>query len=275
LDEIARYNKERWEALSEAGVLFSRPMLDLDVSRAWHVADEEGVLRRAGIKVKDSKVLCLASGGGQQSVAFGLLGADVTVLDISETQLARDRQAAAHYGLTVNTHQGDMRDLSRYRDGSFDLVWHAFSINFVPSVSQVFDEATRVLRPGGIYRMMCHNPFTKGINEDSWTGEHYPLRGPYLDGVEIDWEDPEWVFQDEAGQKQNIPGPKEYLHTLSTVMNGLVERGHCLLGLWEHKTQDPEAPAGSWEHLKHIAPPWLTVWTSYRPEVMAAHTTSR
>jgi len=37
-------------------------------------------------------VLCLASGGEQQSAIFGLLGADVTVLDLCAQQLAGDRQ---------------------------------------------------------------------------------------------------------------------------------------------------------------------------------------
>lgn len=66
-------------------------------------------LDRLGI-TKDfaqKKVLCLASGGGQQSVAFALLGADVTVLDISPSQLERDRKAAEHYGIKVHLVQGD------------------------------------------------------------------------------------------------------------------------------------------------------------------------
>jgi hypothetical protein len=30
MDDIARYNKERWEELAKANVIFSRPWLDLD-----------------------------------------------------------------------------------------------------------------------------------------------------------------------------------------------------------------------------------------------------
>ena len=39
-------------------------------------------------------------------------GSNVTVLDLSETQLERDRLAASHYGHSIVTEQGDMRDLS-------------------------------------------------------------------------------------------------------------------------------------------------------------------
>ena len=42
-------------------------------------------------KIAGKGVLCLAGGGGQQSAAFALLGAKVTVLDFSETQLERDK----------------------------------------------------------------------------------------------------------------------------------------------------------------------------------------
>ena len=115
MDEIARYNKERWEELARANVQYSRPRLDLDEAAAREMIDPHGLIGEMAGK----RVLCLASGGGQQSAAFGVLGADVTVLDLSETQLERDRAAAGHYGYAVELCQGDMRDLSRFSEESF------------------------------------------------------------------------------------------------------------------------------------------------------------
>ncbi len=60
------------------------PFLDLDVSSARRLLDPDGIMD----EVEGKRVLCLASGGGQQSAAFALLGAEVTVFDISETQLS-------------------------------------------------------------------------------------------------------------------------------------------------------------------------------------------
>ena len=91
--------------------------------------------------------------GGQQSAAFALLGARVTVLDFCTTQLERDQQAAAHYGTEVTAVEGDMRDLSCFADDSFDIVWHAHSLNFIPDPRPVFDEVARVLRADGRYRL--------------------------------------------------------------------------------------------------------------------------
>lgn len=78
LDAIARFNRERWEDLANAGVKFSRPWLDLDGATARARVDPEGMLGELAGK----DVRCLAGGGGQQSVAFALLRARVTVLDL-------------------------------------------------------------------------------------------------------------------------------------------------------------------------------------------------
>jgi len=135
--------------------------------------------------VSGKDVLCLAGSGGQQSAAYALLGANVTVLDISETQLRRDVQAAAHYGVTVHTVQGDMRDLSAFPDNAFDLIYHAHSLDFVPDFRPVFDEVARVLRPGGKYRVSYSNPYYQGVLETDWTGGGYPIRLPCVDGAEV------------------------------------------------------------------------------------------
>jgi len=121
MDELAKYNIERWKALADANAVFSRPLLDLDPALAQERLDPEGRLGN----VAGKNVLCLACGGGQQSIAFTVLGANVTVFDLSEAQLDKDRAAAAHFGVTINLLQGDMRDLSRLEVATFDIVYHA------------------------------------------------------------------------------------------------------------------------------------------------------
>jgi SAM-dependent methyltransferase len=265
MDDIARYNKERWEELARANVAYSRPALTLDPRSAREMLDPYAVM--GDVEGKD--VLCLASGGGQQSVAFGLLGARVTVYDLSETQLMRDREAAAHHGLSIRIVQGDMRDLGRFDERAFDFVWHAHSLNFVSDARQVYRQVARVIRPGGLYRMSCSNPFVMGIDERDWNGEAYPLNRPYVDGGELEFEDPYWEVWDDDGSSVRVKGPKEFRHTLSTLVNGLIECGFVLLGLWEEESGDPQAEPGTWEHFTAIAPPYLAFWARYRPDVCA------
>jgi 2-polyprenyl-3-methyl-5-hydroxy-6-metoxy-1,4-benzoquinol methylase len=85
MDEIAHYNIERWKALTQTNALFTRPYLNLDADAARQKLDPDGHLG----EITGKAVLCLAGGGGQQSAAFALLGATVTVVDLSEEQLHR------------------------------------------------------------------------------------------------------------------------------------------------------------------------------------------
>lgn len=261
MDDVSRYNRERWEELARARVGFSRPALDLDEESARRMLDPHGLLGN----VEGKSVLCLASGGGQQSAAFGLLGADVTVFDLSETQLERDREAAAHYGLDVKTAQGDMRDLSCFGDDAFDVVFQPHSIKFVPDARPVFGEVARVLRRGGLYHLDCPNPFAAGIDERDWDGKGYPLSLPYVDGAEVLSADSRWEVWDEEGNCRMVEGPREFRHTLSTLVNGLVINGFVILGLWEDVGEDEAAPPGTWEHFKRFAPSF-SLWAARRPE---------
>lgn len=259
LDDVARYNEDRWEELATEGVRYARPILDLDAESAREMVDSQ---RIAG-DVAGKDVLCLAAAGGQQSVAFGLLGANVTVLDLTETQLKRDREAATHYGLEVRTVQGDMRRLSAFDDNSFDLLHQAYSINFVPDPLPVFREVVRVLRPGGLYMLRCSNPFVHGLY-DRWNGEGYLLNVRYED-AELDKADPHWEFEGFDGSDKRVVGPREFRHTLSTLLNGLAGHRLVLLGLWEDKTTDTNLEPGSWGHFVSVAPPYMTIWAQLSP----------
>jgi SAM-dependent methyltransferase len=208
------------------------------------------------------EVLCLAGGGGQQSIAFALLGAKVTVADLSEEQLQKDAEAAAEYKLTLNLLRKDMRDLSSLGESSFDVVYHPYSLNFVPDVRGVFCQVARVLRTGGIYHFSCANPAFMGIRGSDWTGRGYLITLPYVDGAEIVYPDEDWVFRGKP-PLQSIPPCKEYRHTMSTLVKGLAAYEFVITDLTEENfgTPDSESAPGAPEHLSAFAPPWLIFWT--------------
>src|SRR5215216_2459887 len=218
MDESTRYNMKRWKALVDANALFTRPALNLDLASAREKLDPEGRLGN----VAGKEVLCLACGGGQQSAAFAILGARVTVFDLSEDQLRRDQEAAAHYGVEIQTRQGDMRDLSCFGEASYDIVYHAYSLGFVPNARAVFQQVARFIRTGGIYYFNCANPFFIGLSEKDRNGEGYTLSHPYVDGAEVTYEDQDWVYDRSKLDAQILP-PREYRHTLSTLFSGLIE----------------------------------------------------
>ena len=263
MDEIAKYNQARWKDLVKANALFTRPKLNLDSNSARKIVDFDGQL--GDVAGKD--VLCLACGGGQQSVAFALLGANVTVFDLSEEQLEGDREAARHYGFDIEIVQGDMRDLSCFEKARFDIVHHAYSLNFVPDAGTVFQEVASVLRAGGIYHFNCANPFIMGIGQADWNGEGYLLKKTYTDKARISYEDQDWVYaRDKHGVV--IAKPIEYRHTLSSLFNNLIENKFVVFHVSDNCDMSPDekSEAGSWDHFVAFAPPWLSIWAYYRPD---------
>jgi SAM-dependent methyltransferase len=194
-----------------------------------------------------------------------LAGARVTVLDLAEGQLERDREAAAHYGYNVETVQGDMRDLSAFEADRFDLIYHPYSINFVPDCRTVFAEVARVLRLGGSYAFQAANPFAPGIGTSSWNGHAYELHGLYEQGAEIEYGDEDWVFGDSPAHLP-IPGAREYRHLLGTLVNGLLDEGFALTRIEEETNHaSAESEPGSWPHLLATVPPWLFFWARLKP----------
>ncbi len=260
MDELSRHNRQRWNDLAVAGVQYSRPWLDLDELKARQQVDPLGLL--GGLNGR--RVLCLAAGGGQQSAAFGLLGADVTVFDLSDEMLARDRSTALHYGLGVTTIQGDVRDMSALADDGFDVVWQAHSLSFIPDIDALFDGVVRVLRPGGMYHVSAWNPLAAGADE-RWTGEGYLLREGYVEGAEAVCGDGYWDITDADGQAKRVAGPREFRHTLTALMNGLIGRGFVLLDVHEEPLGRTDAEPGSWDHFCSVAPPWLVIWAGLQP----------
>jgi SAM-dependent methyltransferase len=254
VDEVAKYNRARWRHLVEADALFTRPALDLDPESARRRLDPHG--RLGGLDAK--RVLVLAGGGGQQSIAFALLGANVTVVDLSDAQLAKDREAATHHGVALRMIEGDMRDLSRFDAAAFDVVWHPYSLNFVPDCRAVFREVARVIRPAGIYCVQVANPYFVGVGEADFDGGGYVVRLPYVQGAAVTTTDAAWV----AGGRAVEPAI-EYRQTLEAVINGLIDTRFRITHLDEgtETDPDPEAVPGSWDHFNAIVPPWLSFWT--------------
>lgn len=250
-DKAAAINELFWQRLVNEGQTFTRPWLDLDrgvlecyaSGRLATVPQPLSQIYPSSVlaDVAGKNVLCLASGGGQQSAVFGLLGAQVTVVDLAEGQLEGDRKAAEYYGYEVVTVQADMRNLSCLPTAFFDLVYQAPSMGYIPDVRSMYSEIFRVLRMGGVYRVEATNPATQFVDE-SWDGKGYRITKPYS-----------------MREHRRDDGAIEYRHYLSDVFNGLVAVGFSIQHVCEapcHLRSNPIAEAGSWEHiLAHI--PWL------------------
>lgn len=271
----ATSNEAAWNELSRRKVLCSQPNLHLIPLTAEALVNRHGFYDT--IDLANKKVLCLAAGGGQQSIAFALLGAEVTVVDFSTVQLSRDKEAAASYNRPIRIVKADMRDLSFSPDGYFDIVCHPYSINYIPEVHTVFGEVSRVLKPGGYYDLMFHNPYVHGTwkdgcwgnkwaAEDLWKGKGYPIWQPYKDGYAIQTDDPYWNFVNSDNEHVRLRSPQEYRHTMGTVLNGLIKQHLEMLQFREEVGDGFNNEPGSWEHYISCAPPWFYLFARKKNE---------
>ena len=255
-DAVAQTNRERWTALVEADVVWSRPRVDMTPETARARLNQDADMDKLlDIDVAGLKVLCLGGGGGQQSVSFSLLGARVTVVDLTPAQLEKDRAMAAHYGYNLRVVEADMRDLSALDDDGFDLVWQPYSINFVPDPLVVFAEVERVLRPNGRYYLQFANPHGS-VEDKDWTGEGYPIKLPYIQGLEYPHDLRIWDVDDSDGHTQKVLGPREFIHTWETIVNGLARHGFVIYGMHGGPHGDASAEPGTWDHMLTYLPLW-------------------
>jgi len=99
---------------------------------------------------EDAKILGLASGGGQQMPIFSILGAECTVMDLSDKQLESERMVAQREGYAIDIVKADMTKTFPFADSSFDVIFHPVSNVYIEDVHHVWRECFRVLKPGGV-----------------------------------------------------------------------------------------------------------------------------
>ncbi|MEO0529727.1 MAG: class I SAM-dependent methyltransferase, partial [Planctomycetota bacterium] len=116
-------NRHAWNELAERGAALARPATDADFADPLAAIDPAGWLRRGlGGDVAGKRVLCLAAGGGRQGPLHAAAGMDVTVVDVSEVMLERDRAVAQDRGYHLQLCRTSMDDLSEFAQGEFDAV---------------------------------------------------------------------------------------------------------------------------------------------------------
>lgn len=233
--DYVKFNREAWDKKADKGHVWSTPVSreviqdakkgrwDIvltpikPVPRNWFPESLEG-----------KKVLCLASGGGQQGPVLSAAGADVTVFDNSIQQLRLDETVAQRDDLKIKTVQGDMKDLSVFEDETFDLIVHPWSNGFVDTVLPVWKEAYRVLKKGGALLSGFGNPIEYIFDLKSLNNGEFVVRHtiPYSDLTSISEEE----FMELSSDDGVVFG-----HTLHDQIQGQIDAGFLIAGFYEDK----------------------------------------
>jgi SAM-dependent methyltransferase len=238
--DILSYNRGAWDRCVERANRWTVPVSADEVAAArrgeWSIVltPRKSVPRSWFPELDDIDVLALGSGGGQQGPILAACGAHVTVFDNSPAQLAQDRTVAERDGLTLETVQGDMADLSRFARESFDLIVHPCSNLFVPDVRPVFREAYRVLRRGGTMLSGFCDPILFAIDPDLEKQGIAQLKYtiPYSDVASLN---------DDERRRYTDPGePLAFGHTLEDQIGGQTDAGFLIAGFYGDKHIDED-----------------------------------
>lgn len=112
------------------------------------------------------KVLDVATGSGNTTLAAARRFCEVTGMDYVPALLERGRERAAAERLEVAFREGDAEDIP-FPDASFDVVLSTVGAMFAPDQEKAAGELLRVCRAGGKIGLACWTPdsFTVEMND--------------------------------------------------------------------------------------------------------------
>lgn len=228
----------------ESGSTFAKVATDDECRRPLEVLDGRGWLPAS---VAGLEVLCLAAGGGWQSILYAAAGATVTVVDLSPGMLDLDRREAERRGFRVRLVEASMDDLGELGDGAFDIVHQPVSTCYVPDLAAVYGEIARVLREGGVYISQHKQPASLQVT-------HRDARDRYVLGVPYYREGPLPDVPDRSYREERTA---EFLHRWEELVGGLCAAGFVIEALSEPYRGDPNAPPGDFHHRGNFVPPYV------------------
>lgn len=242
-DDYRRQNRNAWDRLAD-GSQFTKLASDQECLEPLKALDSRGWLPNS---VAGLDVLCLASGGGWQSILYAAAGARVTVVDLSEGMLELDRREAARRHFSVRTINASMDDLSMLMDESFDIVHQPVSTCYVPDILRVYAEIARVSRDNAIYICQHKQPTSGQITRRD-------ERNHFVIGIEYYHTGPLPPIEDNSYRER---GAVEYLHRWDDLVGGLCRAGFVIEDLREPRRADMKAPVEHFGYRGRFIPPYV------------------
>ena len=225
-------NKKAWEYnaydfwIKEAG---------LPADRAKKVvADPIGALKRYANyfdTYKGIRVANICGSCGKKAVPLAVLGANVTVFDISEDNKRYALELADAAGVQIDYQVCDVLEIDMAKfGGTFDVVFMEGGVlHYFHDIDQFMGIMHGLLKPGG--KMICSDfhPLTKIMDVLAFQRPAMP----YFSTDILEGEMPHARFYDEV-TRQNFPKCQLRLYTMSEIVNGILGAGFVLQRLDEH-----------------------------------------
>ncbi len=226
-------NSKTWDQWAENGCEWSRPISPEEYQKAK--IGEWGVYLTPCVTVphqwfgdlKGKRLLGLASGGGQQMPVFSALGANCTIFDYSDRQLASEKMVSQREGYPIEIIKGDMTKVLPFENETFDIIFHPVSNCYVEDILPVWRECHRVLKKGGILLA----GFSNGIDflfEDS---------SPLTVVNKLPFNPLKMRKEDYDRMVNNFEGI-QFSHSMEEQLGGQLKAGFTLTDLYEDRDRE-------------------------------------
>lgn len=189
----------------------------------------------AGVKVANICGSC-----GKQAIPLALLGADVTIFDISEDNRRYALETAGHAGVTLRFEVGDVLEIDLVTYGqAFDVVFMEGGVlHYFHDINRFIAIMHALLKPGGKMILSDFHPFTK-------ISDAFDFQQPTMSYFSTD------VFEGEMAHarffdgdiRERMPRCVYRKYTLSEIINAVIESGLFLRRFDEHPAwTNPDVP---------------------------------
>lgn len=163
-EQLARVNKAAWETKAYQAWVQHHGTPD-ELARKLKLAPRHP-LRYWSKYIGDpsgKKVLNLLGSHGRKAIALALLGAEVTVVDISEENRLYASEVAAAAGVSLNYICSDVLDIPDEETlGPFDIVLMEFGIlHYFTDLNSIFSLVSRRLGANGRLMLTDFHPFAR------------------------------------------------------------------------------------------------------------------
>ncbi|WP_211750450.1 methyltransferase domain-containing protein [Paenibacillus sp. Marseille-Q4541] len=178
--------------------------------------------------VEGKKVANLCGSNGRKAVPLALLGAEVTVFDISEEnkKYAMELAECAHTTIDYNVTDIYDMDLNKYK-GFFDVLYLEGGIlHYFGDIDKLMSILYGLLKNGGVMILSDFHPLRKCILSDGETG--------YFD-TEIKNGDVAYKSFFDEQEQIDFPDVSVRSYTLSEIINSVLSNGFQLKKFDEHR----------------------------------------
>ena len=237
MDTYAQKNKVAWEY---DAYNFWVNRTGTPTERAKRVLENPGSMLNKHSKhfseVKGKKIANICGSCGKKAVPLALLGAEVTVFDISEANMRYACETAKAAGANIDYIVGDVIniDMQIYRE-YFDIVYMEGGIlHYFHDLNLFMRVMFQLLKNGGMMICSDFHPFHKIFNVNSLGGVSTVNQDSDYFSTDINECEMAHAKFYEEEKRKSFPKCSIRRYTLSEIINSVIKNGFMLSSFEEH-----------------------------------------